>query len=497
MLYDFIMPPIDRSVLKAKVRQLPQGPGVYLMKDRFGGILYVGKAKNLKRRVASYFQDSRRFQWQQPKVTAMLDLIADVEIVEVKNESEALLLEGKLIKEWKPKYNTDFVDDKRFLLVRVDIENPIPRFRLVRFKQNEQSLYFGPFAHAGLLRKTLAELRLKYGILLHDATPKRLDDGSWMLYDDARAEIYGHQNVVETRAYAERVREGCVFLEGKSREWLKDLEKEMGKAAEERRYERAAQLRDLIFALKGTIRRTRKFVRDPLKPNDPLAVLEALAGHLGLNERPRNIECFDISHISGTFCVASMVHFTEGVADKSQYRRYRIRSFVGNDDFRAMEEVVGRRYRRLHDEGRAFPQLVVIDGGRGQVSAALKAFIGQGLEPPPMIGLAKKEETIIFPDGREPLKLPGHDAARLLLQRVRDEAHRFANSFNADLRSERMKESVLDDFEGLGKVRRAALLQTFGNLAALRKADLAALQEVEGIGPKLAERLKAFLEESR
>lgn len=491
------MPRPDRSALKEKVRLLSQGPGVYLMKDRFGGILYVGKAKNLKRRVATYFQDSRRQRWQQPKVTAMLDLIADFEIIEVKNESEALLLEGKLIKEWKPKYNTDFVDDKRFLLVRVDIENPIPRFRLVRFKQNEQSLYFGPFAHSGLLRKTLAELRLKYGILLHDATPKRLEDGTWELYDDARAEIYGHENVVDTKTYAERVREACVFLEGKSREWLKDLEAEMREAAEDRRYERAAQLRDLIFALKGTIRRTRKFVRDPLKPNDPLKVLEKLAEHLGLEERPRTIECFDISHISGTFCVASMVHFTEGVADKAQYRRYRIRSFVGNDDFRAMEEVVGRRYRRLHEEGRAFPQLVVIDGGRGQVSSALKAFLGQGLEPPPLIGLAKKEEAIIFSDGRDPLILPGHEPARLLLQRVRDEAHRFANSFNADLRSERMKESVLDDFEGLGKVRRAALFEKFGNLAALRRADATDLQVVEGIGPKLAARLYAFLQEVR
>ena len=490
------MPRPDRAVLKEKVRLLTQGPGVYLMKDRFGGILYVRKAKNLKRRVATYFQDARRQRWQQPKVAAMLDLIADFEVIEVKNESEALLLEGKLIKEWKPKYNTDFVDDKRFLLVRVDIENPIPLFRLVRFKQNEQSLYFGPFAHAGLLRKTLAELRLKYGILLHDASPRRLETGQWELYDDARAEIYGHSNTVTAKDYAERVREACVFLEGKSREWLKDLDKEMREAAAERRYERAADLRDLIFALKGTIRRTRKFVRDPLKPNDPLAVLEKLASHLALDERPRHIECFDISHISGTFCVASMVHFTEGVPDKAQYRRYRIRSFVGNDDFRAMEEVVGRRYRRLHDEGRAFPQLVVIDGGRGQVSAALKAFLGQGLEPPPLIGLAKKEETIIFPDSREPLNLPGHDPARLLLQRVRDEAHRFANSFNAELRSERLKESVLDDFEGLGKVRRAALLDRFGNLAALRRADPKALQTVEGIGPKLAERLHAFLQEA-
>ncbi|MFP4283540.1 MAG: excinuclease ABC subunit UvrC [Opitutales bacterium] len=487
----------DQTQLKEKVRRLGEGPGVYLMKDRLGGILYVGKAKNLRRRVASYFQASRRQMWQQPKVRAMLDLIADFEVLEVKSESEALLLEGKLIKEWKPRYNTDFTDDKRFLLVRVDVENPLPRFRLVRFRQNEQSLYFGPFAHSGLLRKTLGEMRMRYGILLHDASPRRLEDGSWQLYDDARAELYGHANSVTSHEYAERVREACVFLEGKSKEWLAELEGEMQTAAEAQRYERAAELRDIIFALRGTIARTRKFVRDPLRPNDPLPTLGALAEKLQLPGPPRHIECFDISHISGTFCVASMVHFTEGVPDKAQYRRFKIKSFVGNDDFRAMEEVVGRRYRRLHDEERPFPDLVVIDGGRGQLSAALKAFLSQGLEPPPMIGLAKKEETVVFGDGREDLKMPGHHPARLLLQRVRDEAHRFANTFNAELRSERMRESILDDFEGLGKVRRAALLARFGNLQRLRAASSDELQLVEGIGPKLAGRLHAFLQANR
>lgn len=490
------MPPPEHSLLKEKVRRLSEGPGVYLMKDRFGGILYVGKAKNLKRRVATYFQASRRKLLQQPKVSAMLDLIADVETIEVKTESEALLLEGRLIKEWKPKYNTDFTDDKRFLLVRVDVENTMPRFRLVRFRQNEQSLYFGPFAHSGLVRKTLAEMRLKFGILLHDAHPTRIEDGRWRLYDDARAEIYGHCNVLTAEDYADRVRMACVFLEGKSREWLVELEGDMRTAAEAQDYERAAELRDLIFALKGTIEWTKKFVRDPLKPNDPLAILRELGAQLALPGPPRHIECFDISHISGTFCVASMVHFTEGVADKAQYRRYRIKSFTGNDDFRAMEEVVGRRYRRLYNEGKPFPDLIVIDGGRGQVGAALKAFLAQGLEPPPLIGLAKREEAVIFSDRRQPLQLGARNPARFLLQRVRDEAHRFANTFNADLRSRRLRESILDDFSGLGKVRREALLEHFGSLPKLRGATVDELLSVEGIGPKLADRLYAFLQKA-
>ncbi|MCC5806517.1 MAG: excinuclease ABC subunit UvrC [Opitutales bacterium] len=485
----------DTVGLKAKVRRLPQGPGVYLMKDRLGSVLYVGKAKSLRKRVATYFQSSRRKAVQQPKINAMLGLIHDFDFIEVRNESEALLLEGKLIKEWKPRYNTDFTDDKRFLLVRVDVENPLPRFRLVRFRQNEQSLYFGPFAHSGLLRKTLGEMRVRFGILLGDASPRRQEDGTWRLYDDARAEIYGHANEVTAESYAERVRAACVFLEGRSREWLGELEAEMQAAAEERNFEKAADLRDIVFALRGTLARTRKFVRTPRRDGDTLPVLGELRERLALPVLPRRIECFDISHISGTFCVASMVSFFEGRPDRSSYRRYRVKSFVGNDDFRAMEEVVGRRYRRLNDEGKAFPDLVVVDGGAGQVGAALKAFLAQGLEPPSLVGLAKREETVVFCDGRAPLQLGAHNPARMLLQRVRDEAHRFANTFNAELRGKRMRESVLDDFEGLGVVRRAALLERFRTLKRLRAASVDELQEVEGIGPKLAERLYAFLRE--
>ncbi len=485
----------DTEGLKAKVRRLPQGPGVYLMKDRLGSVLYVGKAKNLRKRVATYFQSSRRKAVQQPKISAMLGLIHDFDFIEVRNESEALLLEGKLIKEWKPRYNTDFTDDKRFLLVRVDVENPLPRFRLVRFRQNEQSLYFGPFAHSGLLRKTLGEMRVRFGILLGDASPRRQEDGSWRLYDDARAEIYGHANEVTADAYAERVRAACVFLEGRSREWLVELEAEMQAVAEKRDFEKAADLRDVVFALRGTLARTRKFVRTPRRDADTLPVLEELRECLALPELPRRIECFDISHISGTFCVASMVSFFEGRPDRAGYRRYRMKSFVGNDDFRAMEEVVGRRYRRLNDEGKPFPDLVVVDGGVGQVGAALKAFLAQQLEPPPLVGLAKREETVVFCDGRAPLQLGAHNPARMLLQRVRDEAHRFANTFNAELRGKRMRESVLDDFEGLGAVRRAALLERFRTLKRLRAATADELQKVEGIGPKLAERLHEFLSE--
>ena len=487
------MPAEGSPNLKEKVRRLPDKPGVYLMKDRLGRIIYVGKAKNLKKRVSSYFQPARSFT-QQPKIRALIGMIADLDTIEVKSEPEALLLEGKLIKQWRPRYNTDFTDDKRFLLVRVDPGEELPRFRLTRIKKDDRSRYFGPFAHSGLLRQTLAQMRRQFGILLGDGTPRQLPSGHWQLYDDVRQELYGAGTIVTAADYRRRVDEACAFLEGKSREWLAALRAEMATAAARQDFEKAAELRDVVFALEKTLAKTRHFARtDPTRPSGDRDALRELGEALGLAGPPRTMECFDISHISGTFVVASMVHFADGRPDKDEYRRFAIKSFIGNDDFRAMEEVVGRRYRRLAKEGKPFPDLVVIDGGRGQIGAALKAFVGLDVMPPPIIGLAKKQETVVFPDGRTPLNLPLSHPALNLLQRLRDEAHRFANTYNADLRSRKIRESVLDDFPGLGPVRRAALLAHFGSIGRLHAATTPELAEVAGVGPTLAAGLHAFL----
>src|SRR5688572_22170702 len=246
--------------------------------------------------------------------------------------------------------------------------------------------------------------------------------------------------------------------------------------------------------MERTLAKTRRFERsDPTRPGRDDAAVRALAEALAMKQPPRTMECFDISHISGTFVVASMVHFADGRPDKNNYRRFQIKSFIGNDDFRAMEEVVGRRYRRLAEEKRPFPDLIVIDGGRGQIGAALKAFLALGLEPPPLIGLAKQHETIIFPDERPPLNLPLNHPGLHVLQRLRDEAHRFANTYNANLRSKRIRESVLDDFAGLGPVRRAALLDYFGSIDRLRAASVDEIAKVAGFGPRMALELHAFL----
>jgi excinuclease ABC subunit C len=465
------------------------------MKDRLGRIIYVGKAKSLKKRVVSYFQRSRNFS-HQPKIRALVEMIAGFDIIEVRSEPEALLLEGRLIKQYKPRYNTDFTDDKRFLLVRVSLEAELPRFVLTRLRKDDRSRYFGPFAYSSLVRKTLTEMRRQFGILLGDARPMKIAGDVYRLYDDVRAELYGHANEVTAADYRRRVDAACEFLEGKSREWLGTLRAEMQAAAARQEFERAARLRDIVFALEKTLAKTRHFERAPVLLRSDEVALQLLAGALRLPGPPAHLECFDISHISGTFVVASMVHFTAGRPDKDHYRRFQIKSFVGNDDYRAMTEVVGRRYRRLYDEGRPFPDLVVIDGGRGQVAAALKAFLALDLVPPPLVGLAKEHETIVFPDERPSLNLPITHPGLQLLQRLRDEAHRFANTYNADLRSKKIRESILDDFPGLGPERRAALLDHFGSIAKLRAAAAAEIQEVPGMGPKLARKLHAFLRDA-
>ena len=362
------------GTLKEKVRRLPDRPGVYLMKDRLGRVIYVGKAKSLKKRVSSYFQKGRGAGLH-PKIRMLISLIADVDTMTVKSEPEALLLEGRLIKQWKPRYNTDFTDDKHFLLVRVDPGEALPRFRLSRFRKDDRSRYFGPFAHSGLLRKTLNEMRRQFGILLGDTNPRQLPDGRWELYDDVRQELSGFPNIVSAADYRRRTDDAAAFLEGKSREWLDAMQREMAAAATAQQFEKAAELRDVMFALRSTLARTRRFER-----GDPTAVGanetatrmlgEALGPARASARRRSSASTSRTSRGPSSSPRWSGVRRRPAPDKEDQYRRFQIKSFVGNDDFRAMEEVVGRRYRRLRDEGRPFPDLVVIDGGAGQVGAA-------------------------------------------------------------------------------------------------------------------------------
>ena len=478
------------TTLKAKARELPNKPGVYLMRDRLGRVIYVGKARSLRKRVGQYFQPSRAMRWD-PKTLALIESIADFETFTVASEAEALLLEGKLIKSFKPHYNILLKDDKRFLLVKLHPHDTYPQFKFARLKKDDGARYFGPFAHGSAVRLAMQWIRKKYGVLIQGKggapKPKDLKYSNYLvpvpLADMPREE------------YLRRVELACGFLDGANKEALDEIEAQMREAAKLRQFEKAAELRDVLNSLRSIARtaRERKFARDLSPKIDRAAEMAELQRVLSLPVLPSHIEGFDISNISGTLSVASAVCFRDGKPHKAHYRHYRIRTVTGSDDFASIAEVVGRRYARVKAEGGALPDLVMVDGGAGQLHAALAALTALGITELPVVGLAKQFEEIYTGNVPEMFRLERNSPALHLVQRLRDEAHRFANAYHQKLRQRRIQESVLDEFSGLGERKKLALLQQFGSLQRLRQASVAELAAVPGIGPKLAAALSAFL----
>jgi excinuclease ABC subunit C len=514
----------ERPDPNKKLRDVPHKPGVYLMKDRLKRVIYVGKARDLRKRLSQYFMPSRQMT-ADLKTRALLDSVWDFETHLVRNEPEALLLEGKLIKEFRPKYNISFRDDKRFLLVKVNLSDAIPRFQLTRLKKEDGCRYFGPFAHAGALRSTLKWMKKRFGIRsCRTMEPGEADYKRCMdhIIKNCSAPCIRRVTLEE---YHARVLEACDFLEGQSQEMLKQIEDEMKKAAANLDFERAAEMRNMLDDLRRTTRPARRFTRGSLPTSiDPKADLQDLADALLLPGAPTVMECFDISNISSTHIVASMVSFRNGIPDKSNYRRYRIRTVEGQNDFASMAEVVRRRYSRVLLESRTaapdlaefsqetvdesvarirrksperlvrLPDLIIVDGGKGQLTAACKELQRLGLQNVPVIGLAKEFEEVYRPGRPLPLQLPDDSGALQLLQRIRDEAHRFANGYHQLLMKKRVAESVLDECPGVSENRKQALLKHFGSLDRIRKASPAEIAHVEGISDRLAEAIYQFLQ---
>jgi excinuclease ABC subunit C len=522
----------EKADLSKKVHDVPHKPGVYLMRDRFNRVIYVGKARDLRKRVASYFMPSK-MAVADIKTRAMLESVWDFETYTVRSEAESVLLEGKLIKEYRPRYNISFRDDKRFLVVKVDMSEEWPRFRLARFKKDDGARYFGPYAHAGALRQTLNFMRKKFGVLTFGRgapTERELKSSTY--------QVPVRLSEIRAEQYRQRVAEACDFLEGHSRELILSLEEEMRKAAEKHDFEKATELRNMVDDLRNTTKPTRRFTRGGLPSGiDPAADVRALADALQLPRPPEVMECFDISNISTTHVVASMVCFRRGFPDKDCYRRYRVRTVEGQDDFASMAEVVRRRYSRVlletrerHSDAAEFsqeetidglrrlektlnpqsstlnlqsaegpapvrlPDLIIVDGGKGQLSAACRELQRLGLHELPIIGLAKEHEDIYRPGRALPLRLPPRSGALRLLQRIRDEAHRFANTYHQLLMKKRVGESVLDDCPGVSQNRKNLLLRKFGSVNRLRKATVEEIAATEGIGRKLAEDVHRFLQ---
>ena len=515
--------PVTEAIRK-KLGTVPHKPGVYLHKDRFGTVIYVGKALDLRKRVSQYFHPSRRMGWDL-KFNALVEAICDFDVHVVRSEPEALLLESKLIKEFKPRFNIMLRDDKRYLMLKVNLNDPIPNFTFTRLKKDDGARYFGPFVNSVGLRNTVALARRQFNLRGCRVFTPGEADYKHCLYAHLKYCTAPCVGNVTREQYLEQVMAACHFLEGQCREMQGQLEAEMKKAAATHDFEKAADLRDLIRDLNDTWKKTEKFARVPY--NLPLAINPAndlieLAKVLDLSAPPQRIEGFDISNISGTFAVASLVSFKNGRPDRANYRRFKIKTVEGQDDFASMAEVVRRRYARLKREMRggkdedgglkiedgktgarpasilhppsSFPDLILIDGGKGQLGVACAELKKLGLEKIPVIGLAKEFEEIYLPEKSEPLRLGLDHPAVKLLQRLRDECHRVANSYNAQLRLKKISESVLDEFPGIGERRKAELLKKFGSVQRMKTATTEQISKVPGFGGKTAEELKKFLE---
>lgn len=596
--------------------RVPPRPGVYLMKNSQGQVIYIGKAAVLPSRLRQYFQAQERHA---PKVRAMVRQVADFEFITTANALEALILEANLIKQHSPRYNVRLKDDKNYPFIKVSLDEPFPRLLVVRRRNRDKARYFGPYADVTAMRETLNILR-RFCALRTCRKPLALGKSERPCLNHHLGRCLGPcTGQISPEEYHRAVDEACLFLEGRQDRLLPELRRRMKEASEELAFERAAALRDQIAALERVLERQKvvaqsfaeqdlfalaqqqgeralavvqlfqvrrgklvgssRFlieeglergsseilsaflaqyyleagsvprevlvgeelpdqetlaaylserrggpveVRVPKRGNarqllvmvqenaetalaEELARLAgeetlregaaaALAEALGLAGPPRRIECYDISHTQGTETVGSLVVFEDGRPKSSEYRRFRLRTITGPDDFASLREVIRRRFQRARreaGEGRERfarrPDLIIIDGGKGQLNAVRQEMQLLGVGEVPTVGLAKEEEHLFRPGQSEPVILPADSPALHLVQHLRDEAHRFAVSYHRELRQKRARGSLLDEIPGIGPQRKRALLKRFGSVAGIREAQVEELAEVPGISRPLAE----------
>ncbi len=611
---------MEQPHIKERLSSLPAKPGVYLMKDAAGKVIYVGKAIRLRDRVRSYFHAAGG---QTRKVRRLVQHLTGFEFIVTGSELEALILECNLIKKYRPRYNVRLKDDKRYPYIKITLQEDFPRIYTVRRMENDGARYFGPYTSSKAVRQTMELLRKLFPYL----TCKREITGQ-----DKRACLYYHIGrcagpcigAVSPEEYRALIEQIILFLEGKQERIVSRLQRDMEEAAQALSFERAAALRDQIQALQqviekqkvvlaarsdqdviafaredgqacvqiffirggkligreyfvltgtqdvespeimtsfvkqfydkaayvpsnillqhnidealvieGWLRRkrgTKVTIRVPRRGKgrqlvqmvaenalETLAQLQAewaaeqarqvtaldeLQTHLDLAQAPTRIECYDISNIQGKSATGSMVVFVKGVPRKSDYRRFRIKRVEGADDYAMLQEVLSRRFKRVASEQQRgideegwgiLPDLLIVDGGKGQLNAALKVMAELGVDHIPAIGLAKQQEEVFVPGRSKPILLPRDSEALYLLQRVRDEAHRFAITYHRRLRQGKGLTSALDNVPGIGPKRRQALLRHFGSVEAIREAPVEELVTVKGMTREVAERVKEQL----
>lgn len=427
-----------------KVREFPQKPGIYLFKDHGGRVIYVGKATNLRSRAASYFLKGAA---EDRRTADLVMEIHDVDFIECDSDVDALLVEARLIKDIQPKHNKDLKDDKSFPYLQIITNEDFPRVEVTRKPESKGVKLYGPFASAGQLRGAVQVLQkiFKFRTCSLDIEE---NDPKWQWFRPCLLASINQCTApcnlrIAKDDYRHDISRLKMFLEGNKLKLIEEMRTEMKEAAAKKSFEKAARLRDEIEMLETLDRRGEldTHVQPEVFYIDPKKGLKGLKKVLKLKQTPRIIEGVDIAHLGGGETVASLVQFIDGLPFKPGYKRFKIRTVAGIDDFASIREVVSRRFKRLSDQGESFPDILLIDGGKGQLGAGIEAFRSLAITPPTVISLAKREEEIYVPEVDEPLRLSRHSYALRLLQYVRDEAHRFAQHYHHILR----RKSTLGD----------------------------------------------------
>ncbi len=463
------------------------------MRDRKGRIIYIGKALSLRKRVQSYFRPAT-IRNAPPKLRSMVNSVEDIEIVVVRNETEALLTEGNLIKQYKPRYNVLLRDDKRYLALRADPDAPVPRLTTCRIIRSDGALYFGPFPSSAVVRTVQEFLEKRYGLRKCSPIVPDEENHRHCMNEILRFCSAPCIDKITLEDYRANFNEACAFLRGERLGIIEEVRTLMEKHAKKHDYEKAALWRDTWIAMHKMIKERAKVRSTPeFNKAEALTGIRQLAEILDLPQIPHRIEGFDISNLFGTHSVASMVVALDGVPDKRFYRRFRIKTVEGADDPRSMAEVITRRYKRLKDECSALPQLIMIDGGITQLRASRAALRTLALDIP-AVGLAKQmEEIVVDHPQQSSIVLPHESNALKILIRLRDEAHRFAVDYHRRLRNRTIRESALDEIPGVGPAKKAALLKHFGSVYRLARASIDEIIAVPGINRSQADAIQRLL----
>ncbi len=472
---------MTESELRQKINGLPQGPGVYLMKDAVGEILYIGKARSLRKRVRSYLTNRLAL----PKIGILMSKVRDVDYLQTPTEVDALLMEAQLIRRYRPRYNQELKDDKSYPLIKITHEE-FPRIHLTRNNTDKRAVYYGPYTDAGLLREAVTLVNSLFPVRKCQRMPKT----ACLYYHIGQclAPCIKPQVKPEYDRLVEEVRN---FLGGGKKSFMEYLAERMEEAAAELRFEDAQYFKEQIEAL-GKLRRKRFSFRH----QDAAAMLSAtleLKRVLGMEKLPEKIVCFDVSNIQGDQAVASRVSFYRELPDKMEYRRYKIRTVHGIDDYAMIREGLGRMLVGIKTGRETFlPDLIMIDGGLGHLHSAQEVLKREGFETTELIALAKRFETVYSARSGEEVHLKSNSSALHLLQRIRDEAHHFAISYHRLLKEKTLTQSVLDTIPGIGPERKRVLLKNFDSIEELQRSGLEQLSGLPGMTRPAADRVWTF-----